>query len=174
MNTIIGMSWKHAAEFGNASEFRSALLGKGIAVAFDKPVQWPAFTGSKKAGPSMLVELQHRVLSGGGSSFWAAFDVIEVNPITNLKFDAVDKTLLIDWDILGNADLSQGFALRASDNFEFGVPNVEPVRLVFYADFVVGEDGKTSLDGSHIGGQLPTGRGGPGDTFLSWFTVTEG
>lgn len=174
LNTVVAMSWKHAVEFGTASEFRSALLGKGIAVAFEKPVQWPAFTGTKKAGPSMIVELQHRVISGGGSSFWAAFDVIEVNPITNLKFDPADATLLVSWDILGTADVSPGFALRASDNFEFGVPNVEPVRLVFYADFVVGEDGKTSLDGSHIGGQLPTGRGGAGDTFLSWFTVTEG
>ena len=122
----------------------------------------------------MLAELQHRVITGGGSSFWATFDTIEATPIENLKFDGTDKTLLIDWDLLGDAGVSPGFALRASDNFEFSVPNEEPVRLVFYADFAVGEDGKLPLDGSHIGGQLPTGRGGPGDTFRSWFMVTEG
>ena len=174
LNTIVAMSWKHAAEFGTASEFRDALVGKGIAVGFAKPVFWPPFTGSNKGGPTMLAELQRKVITGANTSVWAAFDLIEAHPIRNLKFDPADKTLLTAWDEPGSAEESDGFMLRASDNFEFGVPDREPVRLVFYADFVTDKEGKLILDGSHIGGQLPTGRGGPGDTFLSWFTVTEG
>jgi hypothetical protein len=174
LNTIIAMSWKHGAPMGTASDFRDALIGKGIAVAFKGEVPWPQFTGGAKAGPTMLVELQRRVSIQSGISVWATLDLIEAHPIRDLQFAAGDPTLLTGWTPLPDADASPGFALRAKDQFEFGVGNDEPIRLVFYADFVVDKSGKVSLDGSHIGGQLPTGKGGPGDTFRSWFTVTEG
>lgn len=173
LNTIVAISWQHAGIFGLASDLSKALNGNGIAVGFEKRVRWPQFTGMKKAGPTMLVELQRKTAVRSGYAIWATVDKIIAHPIDNLVFDPNDSTLLRDWDLLSDADTCQGFALRGND-LSFGLEADEIFRLVFYTDFVLDEEGKLALDGSHIGGQLPTGRGAAGDTFRSWFTVTVG
>lgn len=175
LNTIVAISWKHNEVFADEGKFRSLLGENGIAVGFDKPVFWPQFTGTKEPGATMLVELQRKFKMQAGQSIWMTFEQIEVHPIENLQFDAGDPTLLTGWDLLPSAEKCHGFALKSTDRFEFaGLEGNEIIRLVFYADFVLDADGKMPLDGSHVGGQLPTGRGGPGDTFRSWFTVTQG
>lgn len=117
----------------------------------------------------MLVELQTRVGSGSGLFHWASLANLVVNPI---KVTQISGTLLENWNVLNSAQTTQGFAvrLRVQDG---DLPDIKPgeiLRLVFYADFVVDVD-KRPVDGSHLGGQLPTGRDAPGDTFRSWFTL---
>ena len=71
------------------------------------------------------------------------------------------------------ADVSPGFAIRWEGGNANDFPDVKDgqiLRLVFYSDFVIDVD-KRPVDGSHIAGELPTGRGAPGDTFRSWFSL---
>lgn len=173
LNKIVALSWKHAGAVGPLAPFQSQMKGKGIALAFAKPVDWLAFTGSDKPGPSMLVELQARSRLMDGTLVWATLDQVEVHPVTNLKFSATDPSLLMDWTLQTSAAQVSGFALRGTQ--DFNVPEEASkfaLRFVFYTDFVTGEAGKLALDGSHIGGVLPTGRGAAGDTFRSWFTFS--
>jgi hypothetical protein len=172
LNTIVALSWKHGEEFGGPGRFFETLGDQGFAVAFNKPVVWPQFTGTKMPGPTMLVELQRKIGVRSGHTIWATIDDLEAHPIDNLLFDSVDPTLLVGWTLLSDADQCLGFALRGGKQSGIGFETDENIRLVFYADFVLDADGRMALDGSHIGGQLPTGRGGPGDTFRSWFKIT--
>ncbi|MGV8937554.1 MAG: hypothetical protein ACOH2J_10555 [Allorhizobium sp.] len=172
LNTIIATSWRHTGTFGKVSEFLKVLRSDGIAIGFNKPVRWPQFTGTKAPGPTMLVELQRKIFARSGLAIWATLEEITAHPIDNLVIDPNDTTLLKDWDVLSDADTCQGFALIGKD-LQFGIESDEIIRLVFYTDFVLDADGKMALDGSHIGGQLPTGRGAAGDTFRSWFTITQ-
>lgn len=170
VNPIIAVSWKHGEVFvPQSGDLIEELAERGLAVAFENKVAWPQFTGSRRAGPSMLVELQTRVGSGSGLFHWASLANLVVNPI---KVTQISGTLLENWNVLNSAQTTQGFAvrLRVQDG---DLPDIKPgeiLRLVFYADFVVDVD-KRPVDGSHLGGQLPTGRDAPGDTFRSWFTL---
>jgi hypothetical protein len=170
LNKIIALSWKHARPIASLSSFVAQLKGKGIALAFEKPVDWQPFTGGEKAGPTMLAELQVRNRAANGTFVWATLELIEAHPATGFKFGTPDPTLITDWTLQATATETQGFALKAATAFKLELPAGEPVRLVFYTDFVT-SGGKSPLDGSHIGGTVPTGRGAAGDTFRSWFTI---
>ena len=94
-------------------------------------------------------------------------------PITNFIFNG---SLLTDWRIgFSEAGKSRtlGFAITANNRLDVGFFESETLRLVFYTDFALDESGKLAIDGSHIGGLLPTGRGAPGDTFRRWFTFID-
>ncbi len=178
VNPIVGMSWTHAQPYPGISsnDLPGILRGKGIALAFGKEVAWKQFVASGEvAQATMLVELQRRVPAAGGAqaSLWAALDNLLVSPISDFNLSG---TLLTDWNI-GFADagnsLARGFAITADSKFDTGFNVNETLRLVFYTDFVVDESGQLTVDGSHLGGRLPTGRGAPGDTFRSWFTFND-
>ncbi|MEV4351506.1 hypothetical protein AB0J83_44185 [Actinoplanes sp. NPDC049596] len=188
VNSIVGLSWPHAGNYPAAKSFGKALQDEGIAVAFAHPVTWPPFTGSTRFGPTMLVELQQRlpmpVWRNGWADpkesatfVWATIGPLHVYPITDYK---LDDHLLTDWTRADQADEALGFVLRATGDDlvkRLGLSKGETLRLVFYTDFTVGGknggDGWPPLSGGHIGGRLPTGAGGPGDTFRSWFTIVE-
>ena len=176
VNSIIALSWKHGTEY---PEFRTDFKQgqRGIAVAFSEPVRWDEFVDSSKG--TMLVELQRRVhldrLPGGvGANLftWATLDRVRPFPIL---YDpgAIENGLLREWQIAEGAPESAGFALRPEDaawDFNPG----EILRLVFYADFPITiTDPRLSLSGGHIRGELPTGEGGAGGTFRSWFAVGQ-
>jgi hypothetical protein len=171
LNKITALSWKHATPIGPLAPFVAQIKGKGIALAFEKPVDWLPFTGGEKPGPTMLAELQVRTAAPNGTFVWATLDLIEAHPINNIKLNPADATQIIDWSLQTSATKAEGFALKGTTAFKLEVVTGTPLRLVFYTDFVTSEDGKLPLDGSHIAGQLPTGRGAAGDTFRSWFTI---
>lgn len=171
LNKITALSWKHAVPIGPLAPFVSQLKGKGIALAFEQPVDWIPFTGGDEAGPTMLAELQVRTAAPNGMFVWATLDLIEAHPIAEIKLNSADPTLINDWSLLTTATKAEGFALKGTAAFKLEVAIGTPLRLVFYTDFVTSEEGKLPLDGSHIAGQLPTGRGAAGDTFRSWFTI---
>jgi hypothetical protein len=174
--SIIGLSWPHGGFYPGivSQDFFDVLRRNGIAVGFDKEVPWQQFVPNGKiAQPTMLVELQRKVEVGGNASVWAAIDNLVVSPIRDLT--PAGGTLLTDWDI-GFSDgdfLTQGFAITAARNLDTSFDPNETLRLVFYTDFVVDESGDVAIDGSHLGGRLPTGRGAPGDTFRSWFRFND-
>ena len=153
------------------TQFVAQLKGKGIALAFEKPVDWVPFTGGDKPGPTMLAELQVRTAAANGTFVWATLDFIEAHPITDIKPSPADQTLITDWSLLATATKAEGFALKATTAFKLEAAAGTPLRIVFYTDFVTSDDGKLALDGSHIAGVLPTGRGAAGDTFRTWFTI---
>lgn len=171
LNKITALSWKHAVPIGALAPFVAQLKGKGIALAFEKPVDWLPFTGGDKPGPTMLVELQVRTAAPNGMFVWATLDLVEAHPITDIKLSPADQTLITDWALLTSATKAEGFALKGATAFKLEVVTGTPLRLVFYTDFVTSDDGKMALDGSHVAGLLPTGRGAAGDTFRSWFTI---
>lgn len=171
LNRITALSWKHARPIASLSNFVSQLKGKGIALAFEKPVDWQPFTGSDKPGPTLLAELQMRTAAPNGTFVWVTLDLIEAHPIGNIKLSTSDSTLITDWTLLASAVEAEGFALKGATALKLETAAGTPLRLVFYTDFVSSGDGKLALDGSHIAGQLPTGRGAAGDTFRSWFTI---
>lgn len=170
VNPIVGLSWRHGepypAQIGNIVE---ELRERGIAVAFEEPVPWSSFTGSREAGPTMLVELQRRMEFESQTFLWATIAPLQVAPIAE---PTIEDGLLTDWERLDEARESPGFVLFAEDLDTSFEPD-ETLRLVLYCDFLVDRDDRP-VSGAHIDGKLPTGRGGPGGTFRSWFTVDEG
>jgi hypothetical protein len=188
VNRIVGLSWRHGQDHPPNRRFAEVLATDGIAVAFERPVLWQPFTGTGKAGPTMLVELQRRLPlpmwhqnawgppSDSTAFVWATIDGLIVHPITDIKND---DGLLTRWKVLDDAEQTLGFTVRAVDNDAVKrlLLSKETLRLVFYTDFTVGatiDDRQVPpLSGGHIGGALPTGAGGPGDTFRSWFRIAR-
>lgn len=167
-NPIVGLSWIHGEPYpniANPSEFSRILREQGVALAFERPVPWKFFTGSEKAGQTLLVELQHQTIRGQ-IFVWETISFLDAHPITDLQLSG---TLLKDWTVLNDAALAEGFALRG-ESFDLEFDKGAVLRLVFYTDFVADEEGRL-VDGTHFLGELPTGRGAPGDTFRSWFFV---
>ena len=122
----------------------------------------------------MLVELQRRVAAGSQAMVWAALDNLLVSPINDFSLSG---NLLTEWSIgfsHSGESLTRGFVITAGQSFDMSFSPNETIRLVFYSDFVVDASGDVAVDGSHLGGRLPTGRGAPGDTFRSWFTFRDG
>ncbi len=191
LNSIIALSWSHAGDYRDDRPFREAFTDSGIAVAFEHPVLWSHFTGGPKSGPTMLAELQRRLpvpVARDGEWMrpgtqphhfvWATIDHVGAYPIV---FDpnAIDDGLIREWRTLDDAEESSGFALKAwpHSDFDYGFTEGETLRVVFYSDFPVSlesVDGRPlPLSGGHIRGELPTGEGGAGDTFRSWFTIRQ-
>ena len=174
VNPIIATSWKHGEpiDMQGMDNFADFLMEVGIAVAFENKVPWPQFTGSREPGPTMLVELQRRADASRGFFHWESLGNLRVHPI---EVAQINGTLLERWNMLSGADGTQGFAVTWRRRGNMPIPEFklgETVRLVFYADFVLDEEGR-AVDGSLLGGRLPTGKGAPGDTFRSWFVLGE-
>lgn len=175
VNVIIGASWTHNAPYPESVDrFQELMQSRGVALAFEKEVPFVVFTGSRRPGESLIVELQRRVRERG-TVCWCALDRTVVRPLSRVETNG--DGLITDYDVEAEAETAVGIAIGVNDvNFEPG----EVLRVVLYADFVV-DVGKRPLDGNHIGGLLPTGRpvGGdppagnrqPGNTFMSWFQV---
>lgn len=173
---IIAISWVHGQQHPVApllNDFLQLLRDDGIAVAFEREVLWRNFTGSEEPGPTMLAELQAPMVRGSGTISWEMISPLIAEPI---EFDGgqIDGTLLTGWNAIGGVTQAQGFALRSS-GLEFDSRSLAfnlPFRLVFYADFATDDTG-SAVDGNHLGGRLPTGPTGPGNTFRSWFFVNR-
>jgi hypothetical protein len=170
---IIAISWVHDQPYPEAptlDEFFGRLAEQGIALAFERPVLWTSFTGSEKAGRTMLAELQVPVSGGDFEPVsWDVIATLDAHPITDLD---IDGTLLRTWTALDNASEAEGFCLRGLARFDVPINPQLPLRFVFYADFAVDAEG-TAVDGTHIGGKLPTGKSAGGGTFRSWFRFEE-
>ncbi|MGS4947729.1 collagen-like protein [Meridianimarinicoccus sp. RP-17] len=173
VNPIEAVSWVHGRPYplAAAESFLGELRERGIAVGFRNRVDWTVFTGTDRAGETMLAELQHRVPVGPGSFVWATLGQIIAEAI---DFDdgQVSDGLLEDWTPLASATEARGFRLFLGDgsDTDLRLQPGETLRLVFRADFVVDTEGRV-VDGSFLNGRLPTGQGAPGDTFRSWFTI---
>lgn len=190
VNSIVALSWPHGGEYPTDQAFLETFRSRGVAVAFRHPVRWEQFTGTREGGPTMVAELQRRVPlpvvrdgewlppSDSDVFVWATIDHLGAVPITFDPDDAEDG-LLTEWEVEEPADETSGFALMPwpHSDFAFRFAAGDTLRLVFYADFPmsleVGDGRPLPLSGGHIRGELPTGEGGPGDTFRSWFTIVE-
>lgn len=168
-NPIVAMSWRHGElyEPQAGSEMIPELLERGIAIAFEQPVLWKQVVPGGEAGPTNVATLQKRVAVAPGFEVWADFADLHAHPIRDVS---ITGTLLEDWTPLDGADLSEGLMLRLIEPVDLGIDRGEFFRFVFHADFVIDEAGRP-VDGSHLAGELPTGKGAPGDTFRSWFAV---
>lgn len=165
-NPIVAASWLHGEGYkprnGNFSEDMHQI---GIALVFEQPVSSEPFMRDQEMGQNMLAYLQRRVQFDGGTFIWA--NIQRVDPVPLAPEFEVDGTLLLKWTPDPDTRETPGFALVANDvGFEPG----ELLRVEFYADFLVDPDNR-AVAGAHLAGQLPTGPGGPGGTFRSWFTV---
>lgn len=172
-NAIVGISWIHDRVHPTAPDlnsFASLIAEQGIAIAFERPVLWRNFREDLRAGPTMLAELQIPVDIGGGLVQWATAAQLDAHPITDIQLSG---TLLTDWTILDTTDEAEGFALRGELSRDLNFDRAMPFRVVFYADFAVTGEG-VAVDGNHLGGELPTGPAGPGNTFRSWFRFELG
>lgn len=172
-NPIVALSWQHAGPHWarDLGKFESVFREQGIAIAFEKPVVWKDFTGSEKAGRSMLIELELPLIFGHGLVQWITAQVW-AHPIDN---PVINGDILESWDILDAADLTPGVCLRADERFHLDL-NLDlelGFRVLLYGDFVMTEDG-VAVDGNFLGGKLPTGASGGGNTFRSWFTLERG
>ena len=122
----------------------------------------------------MLAELQVPISGGDFEPIsWDTIATLDAHPITDLD---IDGTLLRNWTVLGDASgaggEAEGFCLRGSVDLDVSLNRQLPLRFVFYADFAVDAAG-TAVDGTHLGGKLPTGRSAGGGTFRSWFRFEE-
>lgn len=172
-NAIVGISWVHDAIHPVAPDhgsFAELLAAQGIAIAFERPVLWRHIRADLAAGPTMVAELQIPVSLGGGLVHWATAARLNAHPITEIQRTG---TLLTNWTILEGAEEAEGFALRGPLDLAAEFDRTLPFRVVFHADFAVTADG-IAVDGNHVGGELPTGPAGPGNTFRSWFRFGRG
>ncbi len=168
-NPILAMSWAHGELYpgiGSFPEFMRLLVEQGIAIAFERPVAWKFVTGTERAGRTMVAELQVPIAADRFRMVtWNTLHPLIAHPIADL---VIDGTLLRDWTRLDGADESPGLCLRSPEPFELPIAADLPVRFVLYADFAVDRDG-VAVDGTHLAGQLPTGKSAGGGTFRSWF-----
>lgn len=182
VNAITGISWVHDQTLRDdeAEEFLDWFQGGGLAFQFAKPVLYAPFTDDRRGiGQTMLIEVQRRVVMNGMVT-WPSLDHIEVMPITDIQPSG--DTLITSWKIIDDPDeiagleAVEGVAVRYrptdGDNDPIRFRQNETFRIVFYTDFVLDRDG-VPLDGTHMGGRLPTGKGLPGSTFRSWFRLAR-
>lgn len=183
VNAITGISWVHGSTLTAAetSKLGGSIFESGLAMQFEAPVPFDLFGPpvDKDGGPrpSMVVEVQRRELINGQVA-WLGVNNLFVAPITNIEPSG--DTLLQNWSVITDPDEiaslngAEGIALipqiRDGDNAPFFLRPADVFRIVLYADFLVDVEGRP-LDGTHMGGKLPTGQGLPGSTFRSWFTL---
>jgi hypothetical protein len=173
LNRIRALSWLHGEVYpgvANVDDFNAMINDKdrGIAVAFESEVSFKQFTGPKKFGPSLLVELQRQDRDQNETRCWCPLRT-EVRPLGE-EIESDDSGLVTRFAPAPNRLNSPGFSLMVNDvRFDPG----ETLRLVLYADFLLDTKDRP-LDGNHIGGRLPTGNGRAGGAFISWFTVPGG
>ncbi|WP_145962841.1 hypothetical protein [Mangrovicoccus ximenensis] len=176
VNPVTALSWRHGEVHPAGTSFFGQVFEQGIALGFERPVRWDQFRVRGDRFPrSMLAELQREVRSrdGSGTAVWARLTYMAIGPIEFEDSMVSDEGLLSDWTPLPpDAGSCRGFSMVAvpDDSVEVAFIPGEMLRLVFHADFVIDESGRP-VDGSFLGGRLPTGRGAPGDTFRSWFIV---
>lgn len=165
---IVAASWVHGQEYRpRLGSFFEDMHKFGIALAFADPVTSKPLQVDVELGRNMIAYLQRRVDLNSGY-VWANIERVE--PVPLAVDPVIDGTLLTEWDLDRDIEQTPGFALLARDvGFEPG----ELLRVEFYADFLTGKEGR-AVAGAHLAGQLPTGPGGPGGTFRSWFTVPQG
>lgn len=167
-NPIIAVSWIHAQEYSNPNgiSFGNTIFDMGIALVFEKPVLAKPLQIELEAKRNMIAYLQRNVSVGQGSlSVWADISQVVVLPLA--PDPEVQGTQVVKWEPDEGAELTPGIMLRVLESdFSRG----ETLRVEFYADFLATEEG-IAVSGAHLGGLLPTGGGGPGGTFRSWFTV---
>lgn len=173
--SIVGTSWLHDERHPKAPNlpaFADLLAGQGLAVAFAEPVLWRSFRREGGVGPTMVAELQLPLLTNG-LVHWVNLSKLSVHPITAIE---MTDGLITSWKVLDEPDdagETLGFALIGEMHVDARFDPDLAFRVVLYADFVVNADGR-AVDGNHIGGLLPTGPNGPGDTFRGWFRVSPG
>lgn len=165
-NPIIATSWVHAQTYEpRLGHFGEDMHEFGIAVAFERPVDTIALVREARLKRNTIAYLQRRVFLEGGTYVWA--NIQRVDPVPLAPDPEIQDALVVKWSLDPDSELSPGFALLANDvGFEDG----ELLRVEFYADFLLDEAGR-AVAGALLGETLPTGGGGPGGTFRSWFTV---
>ncbi|MBE3638375.1 collagen-like protein [Mangrovicoccus algicola] len=175
VNPVTALSWYHGKVHPDGPNFFGNLWETGIAVGFERPVAWSQFGVESdvegKLSRSLLVELQREMPASGGAMVWARLGYLAIDPI-DYADDQVSDGLLSEWTPLDHqTETCRGFMLRQANETDWELVQGEWLRLVFHTDFIVDLDGRP-LDGTFLGGKLPTGKGGaPGDTFRSWFRV---
>ena len=166
---IIGLSWLHDEvnpRAGGRSDLISLLAERGLAMAFAERVPWGSFRRDGGIGPSMVAELQIPLLHDN-FLHWVGIPGLQVAPIVDID---PPEGLIEEWRIVDGApdEAFNGFALLGDAQLDAEIDLSLGFRVVLYADFVVDERG-LAVDGTFLGGTLPTGSSAPGGTFRSWF-----
>jgi hypothetical protein len=163
---IIATSWAHGQAYpavdGSPMPVRDVLRRGGIAVAFGEPVRRESLAEGEEQGRQFSTVAELDVLDAHGQ-LWQTVP-LHAQPS---NIDGLTDTLLEAWSPSGDE-----FVEAVSFTGDLPDLDVSPdfvFRLVLYADFVTSER-DVAVDGTNLGGRLPTGRSAPGGTFRSWFT----
>lgn len=180
VNAITGISWEHTGTLTaqQSIDFHKTLMERGLAFQFKELVPFSAFTNLKAtSAPTMLIEVQHRIPISGHLQ-WVELAHMEVSAITDIIPSG--GALIADWRIIDDQNELDSLAGVEGVSIRYHAPiggaprfsENDVLRVVFYTDFVIDLKGNP-LDGSHLGGKLPTGQGLPGSTFRSWFSLSR-
>lgn len=169
-NKITGLSWVHRGTMSE-SDFVDALSSKGFAIGFEEGVKFRQFTGSDKAGTTVLFELQRLNPKGTPFGSWDTFLRMKCSPIDDIT---QNDDFLENWANMTEMGETQGVSLTTevskAELAEAQFNAAGSYRIVLYSDFVIDISGRP-LNGAFLGGQLPNVDGVPGAAFVSWFTV---
>jgi hypothetical protein len=163
---IIATSWAHGEAYpavdGNVMTVREVLEKVGIAVAFGEPVRRQSLAEGEEQGRQFSAVAELDVLDPHGQ-LWLTVPLRAVPSMV----EAVADTLLEAWS---PSDEELVDAVSFTGNLpDIDLSSDSVFRLVLYADFVTSEN-DVAVDGTNLGGRLPTGKSAPGGTFRSWFT----
>jgi hypothetical protein len=141
---IVELSWEH----GRPVHLDVLQKDRRLKLTFDRPLA-PAEDRARGVGPetfSLTCERRHdspRTVPSAGSPSLADDEYAAVFEIAEEAFEPKHEAYLGD----------------------------SLVRVTLRCDFILDRDG-VPASGRHVGGRLPTGAGGAGGTFESWFEVT--